>query len=39
LTYPTYPLFDLPFTDPRLPKGKIDMILLVDVYHEFSHPV
>jgi ubiquinone/menaquinone biosynthesis C-methylase UbiE len=27
------------FTDPRLPKGKIDLILLVDVYHEFSHPV
>lgn len=26
------------FTDPRLPKGQIDMILLVDVYHEFSHP-
>jgi 2-polyprenyl-3-methyl-5-hydroxy-6-metoxy-1,4-benzoquinol methylase len=26
------------FTDPRLPKGKIDMILLADVYHEFSHP-
>lgn len=26
------------FSDPRLPKGKIDMILLVDVYHEFSHP-
>lgn len=26
------------YTDPRLPKGKIDMILLVDVYHEFSHP-
>ena len=25
-------------TDPKLPKGKIDMILLVDVYHEFSHP-
>jgi SAM-dependent methyltransferase len=24
--------------DPRLPKGKIDFILLVDVYHEFSHP-
>jgi ubiquinone/menaquinone biosynthesis C-methylase UbiE len=24
--------------DPRLPKGEIDMILLVDVYHEFSHP-
>jgi len=27
------------FTDPKLPQGKIDMILLVDVYHEFSHPV
>ena len=27
------------FTDPRLPKGKLDLILLVDVYHEFSHPV
>jgi cyclopropane fatty-acyl-phospholipid synthase-like methyltransferase len=26
------------FTDPKLPNGKIDMILLVDVYHEFSHP-
>jgi cyclopropane fatty-acyl-phospholipid synthase-like methyltransferase len=26
------------FTDPRLPKGKIDLILLVDVYHEFSDP-
>jgi ubiquinone/menaquinone biosynthesis C-methylase UbiE len=26
------------FTDPRLPKGKFDMILCVDVYHEFSHP-
>lgn len=25
-------------TDPRLPRGKIDLILLVDVYHEFSHP-
>jgi len=25
-------------TDPRLPKGKIDLILLVDVYHEFSQP-
>jgi ubiquinone/menaquinone biosynthesis C-methylase UbiE len=24
--------------NPRLPKGKIDLILLVDVYHEFSHP-
>jgi cyclopropane fatty-acyl-phospholipid synthase-like methyltransferase len=26
------------FTNPRLPKGKIDLVLLVDVYHEFSHP-
>ena len=26
------------FTDPKLPKGKIDLILLVDVYHEFSNP-
>ncbi len=26
------------FIDPRLPKGKIDLILLVDVYHEFSDP-
>ncbi len=25
--------------DPRLPKGKVDLILCVDVYHEFSHPV
>jgi SAM-dependent methyltransferase len=24
--------------DPRLPKGKIDLILCVDVYHEFSYP-
>jgi ubiquinone/menaquinone biosynthesis C-methylase UbiE len=24
--------------DPRLPKGDVDMILCVDVYHEFSHP-
>lgn len=24
--------------DPRLPDGKIDLILLVDVYHEISHP-
>jgi ubiquinone/menaquinone biosynthesis C-methylase UbiE len=24
--------------DPRLPKGQIDLILLVDVYHEFSNP-
>ena len=25
-------------TDPKLPAGKIDLILMVDVYHEFSHP-
>ena len=24
--------------DPHLPKGGVDLILLVDVYHEFSHP-
>lgn len=24
--------------DPRLPEGKVDLILLVDVYHEFSYP-
>ena len=24
--------------DPKLPKGEVDMILCVDVYHEFSHP-
>jgi 2-polyprenyl-3-methyl-5-hydroxy-6-metoxy-1,4-benzoquinol methylase len=26
------------FSDPRLPRGEIDLMLLVDVYHEFSHP-
>ena len=25
-------------TDPQLPAGGVDLILLVDVYHEFSHP-
>lgn len=25
-------------TDPKLPANKVDLILLVDVYHEFSHP-
>lgn len=25
-------------TDPKLPAGAVDLILLVDVYHEFSHP-
>lgn len=24
--------------NPRLPTGQVDLILLVDVYHEFSHP-
>lgn len=24
--------------DPHLPKGVVDLILCVDVYHEFSHP-
>ena len=25
-------------TDPKLPEGKVDLIILVDVYHEFSQP-
>jgi ubiquinone/menaquinone biosynthesis C-methylase UbiE len=25
-------------TDPKLPEGKIDLIIMVDVYHEFDHP-
>lgn len=25
-------------TDPKIPEGSCDLILLVDVYHEFSHP-
>jgi len=24
--------------DPKLPAGKVDLLLMVDVYHEFSHP-
>lgn len=24
--------------DPKLPEGKVDMIFMVDVYHEMSHP-
>ena len=24
--------------DPQLPAGQVDLILCVDVYHEFSHP-
>ena len=27
------------FHDPKLPPDSCDLILLVDVYHEFSHPV
>lgn len=27
------------YHSPRLPSNSIDLILLVDVYHEFSHPV
>lgn len=26
------------FHDPRLPRNTADLILMVDVYHEFSHP-
>jgi ubiquinone/menaquinone biosynthesis C-methylase UbiE len=25
-------------SDPKLPKGQMDLVLLVDVYHEFSRP-
>lgn len=25
-------------TDPKLPEASVDLILLVDVYHEFDHP-
>lgn len=25
-------------TDPKLPRAAVDLILMVDVYHEFSHP-
>ena len=25
--------------DPRLPEGEVDLVVCVDVYHEFSHPV
>jgi ubiquinone/menaquinone biosynthesis C-methylase UbiE len=31
------PLLGSPI-DPRLPPGKLDLVLCVDVYHEFSHP-
>lgn len=26
------------YTDPKLPQGQMDLVLLVDVYHEFSEP-
>lgn len=26
-------------TDPKLPEGSLDLVLMVDVYHEFSAPV
>jgi ubiquinone/menaquinone biosynthesis C-methylase UbiE len=26
-------------TDPKLPKNTVDLVLMVDVYHEFSEPV
>ncbi len=26
-------------TDPKLPDAKVDLVLMVDVYHEFSNPV
>ena len=25
-------------SDPKLPRGKLDLVVLVDVYHEFSRP-
>ena len=25
-------------TDPKLPAGKVDLIIMADVYHEFEHP-
>ena len=25
-------------TDSRLPRGRVDVVLMVDAYHEFSHP-
>jgi ubiquinone/menaquinone biosynthesis C-methylase UbiE len=26
-------------TDPKLPPASVDLVLMVDVYHEFSHPL
>ncbi len=31
------PILSTPI-DPALPEGKVDLILIVDVYHEFSYP-
>lgn len=31
------PVLGQPF-DPKLPQGRLDLILLVDVYHEFAYP-
>jgi cyclopropane fatty-acyl-phospholipid synthase-like methyltransferase len=25
-------------SDPKLPEGEVDLVLMVDAYHEFSHP-
>ncbi len=25
-------------TDPKLPEGEMDLVIMVDVYHEFDHP-
>ena len=33
-----YELIKGKYTDPMLPKGKVDLILLVDAYHEFTDP-
>lgn len=33
-----YELIKGKYTDPMLPEGKVDLILLVDAYHEFTDP-
>ncbi|MCM8529128.1 MAG: class I SAM-dependent methyltransferase [Lentisphaeraceae bacterium] len=33
-----YQLIKGKYSDPMLPKGKVDLILLVDAYHEFTDP-
>ena len=25
-------------SDPKLPEGEVDLVLMVNAYHEFSHP-